>query len=102
MEVEFLDQTSHFPSIVRIIKVLIDNYKKLKVLIFKNWKWNEISFFNLNNKNNLEKLELIDNKITVVKFWSISKLNIINLDNCNIDKKVMEHIPHEFYRKLYN
>jgi hypothetical protein len=82
-----------------MIRDLVDNYKKLKILIFKNWKWSDM-FFNLKEKSNLEKIELINNKINVVEFWCMSNLNIIRLEDCSIDHRFMSYIPHEFYCKL--
>jgi len=41
---EFLDHNSLLETFVSNIKALINNYMKLKVLIFKNWKWNNITF----------------------------------------------------------
>jgi hypothetical protein len=100
LEVEFLDHNYYLETFVSNIKALINNYKKLKVLIFKNWKWNNITFFSLYNNYNLEKIELINNKITVGEFWSIANLNIINLKNCTIEDRVMAKVTKEFYSKL--
>jgi hypothetical protein len=73
----------------------------LKVLIFKNWKWNNITItiFSLYNYN-LEKIELINNRISVDEFWSVLNPDIITLKNCTIETWVMEKITEKFYHKL--
>jgi hypothetical protein len=101
LEVEFLENKFNLEAFVRNLKALIINYKKLKVLIFKNWKWNNVTFFSLKDISNLERIELIHNKIYVVEFWSIlSNLNIINLQHCTIDNQIMAKISKEFYDRL--
>jgi hypothetical protein len=102
LEVEFLDHNFQLETFVIYIKALINNYTNLNVLIFKNWKWNNITipFFSLYNNYNLKKIELINNRISIDKFWSISNLDIINFKNCTIESWVMAKITKNFYDKL--
>lgn len=88
-------------TFVIYLRNLINNYRKLKVLIFKNWKWNSITItiFSLYNYN-LEKIELINNRISVDKFWSLLNPVIITLKNCIIETWVMEKVTESFYHKL--
>lgn len=86
-------------SFVFDIKNTIKHFINLEVLIFKNWKWNEITYFRIYN-NNLKKIELINNTISVDEFWNICNLNIINLKNCNIYEGVMKKVTLDFHVKL--
>lgn len=70
------------------IKDLITHFENLKVLIFKNWKWNNKTFFKINNYN-LKKIELINNSISINEFWNICNPNVeIILQDCSIDNSV--------------
>lgn len=89
-------------TFVVYIRDLIKDYRNLKVLTFKNWKWNNttISIFSIYNNNNLEKVELINNKLSVDKFWCIFNPDITTLKSCTIENWVMSKITGKFNDKL--
>ncbi|GET51378.1 hypothetical protein GLOIN_2v1790329 [Rhizophagus irregularis DAOM 181602=DAOM 197198] len=84
LELEFLDYNSHnsqLETFVIYIRNLIKNYRNLKVLIFKNWKWNRYLLTNFG-------------------LWSIFNPNIVTLKNCTIETWVIAKVTEKFYHKL--